>query len=302
VRVRRSVLACAAAGLILAPLAWVATRSYQGEETNFTRAAPSPLLDSLRALDAVGTQAVRVPMQSGGSLAAWYVPPRNGATVLLLHGTSGDRSGLLWEARTLADAGFGVLAPDLLGYGLSDGAPDWSTRERRGVVDAIDWALQQPRVSPDRIGAFGFSYGAYLLAQVAAEDRRVRAVALSAPPTDLAALARWQYRRYGLLSETPAVWALRRSGVPSTDISAEQAIGRIAPRSLLLLGGSDDPTVPPSMVRRMFAAAGEPKQLWIVRTTQHGLYQNVAAAEYRHRLIDFFSRTLLRDCGARCDL
>ena len=65
---------------------------------------------------------VRVKKNDGEGLAAWYVPPRNGTAVVLIHGSDGQpRARRRPRARLLARHGYGVLAIDLPGNGESDG-------------------------------------------------------------------------------------------------------------------------------------------------------------------------------------
>jgi dipeptidyl aminopeptidase/acylaminoacyl peptidase len=275
------------------PPAYVGTRSYRSERQNFVASPPSWLLNRP---EATGIPRLRTVSFSRGDevrLEGWFVPSRNRATIVLLHGTNADRAALLWEARALADAGFGVLAFDWPGYGLSGGDVHWGADERDALKAALDWLGANDLVDRHRIGAYGFSNGGYVLAQVAAEDTRLRAVVLAATPTDMIEQARWEYRRYGPFSQIPATWALRRSGMPVHDDPPLTVIGAIAPRPVLLIGGGSDGTVPASMVTALYRAAREPKELWIVPDAHHGHYDSVAPAEYQARLIDFFSRALL---------
>ncbi len=59
----------------------------------------------------------------GVTLAAWYVPSRNGAAVVVLHGASSTRSDVLPAAAVLARHGYGVLLVDARGHGDSAGRP-----------------------------------------------------------------------------------------------------------------------------------------------------------------------------------
>jgi dienelactone hydrolase len=51
---------------------------------------------------------------------------------------------------------------------------------------AVDWLETQPEVNPDRIGAFGISYGAVLHSMLAAIDARVKYHVLAMPAGELA--------------------------------------------------------------------------------------------------------------------
>jgi uncharacterized protein len=54
-------------------------------------------------------------------LAGWYAPPRSRAVIILLHGYGGDRAGMVWYARALVEAGYGVLMYDERASGESSG-------------------------------------------------------------------------------------------------------------------------------------------------------------------------------------
>jgi len=272
---------------------YVANRSFRSELRELAPAAASDLLTQPEALRIPGLRNVDFEA-AGNDIAGWFVPPRNGAAVVLLHGTNSDRSEVVWELRALARAGFGVLAFDWPGQGLSEGEEHWGSDERAALTTAVDWLDLEPGVDPGRIGAYGFSNGGYILAQVAGGDRRIRAVVLAATPTDIADETRWEFRRYGLLSEMPALWAMRVAGVPQHDLTAKQAIASISPRPVLVLGGTADQTVPEVMVRDLFSAAREPKELWLVAGARHGGYDRVSPDPYAATLVDFFTRSLLK--------
>jgi hypothetical protein len=110
----------------------------------------------------------------GIRLSGWYVPSRNGAAIVLVHGGGGDRTGTVRHARMLAHAGYGVLLYDARGRGRSSGrenAAGWRwDRDVRGAVDYLG------RHGVRRIGAMGLSTGAEAVVAEAAYDARVRAV------------------------------------------------------------------------------------------------------------------------------
>jgi fermentation-respiration switch protein FrsA (DUF1100 family) len=116
---------------------------------------------------------------------------------------------------------------------------------------------------------------------------------LLAPPTDYADLTHWQHREWGLLSELPATLALRLSGMPAADLRPIDVVGEIAPRPLELIRGSADDIVPEYMTRALYAAARDPKSLWIIPGAKHGDYVRVAPGAYRSRLVRFFNDNLI---------
>src|SRR5688572_1512241 len=67
-------------------------------------------------------ETLQLVTEDGLTLAAWYVPSRNGAAMLMVHGISGNRADTLRFGRDLAERGYGVLWFDLRAHGESDGA------------------------------------------------------------------------------------------------------------------------------------------------------------------------------------
>jgi len=118
---------------------------------------------------------VTLHTSDGVDLAAWYVPSRNGAAVVLVHGAGGDRAGgILSHAELLARHGYGVLLYDARGGGESGGRLEsmgWTWH--RDVRAAVDFLAAR---GVDRIGALGLSTGAEAVLEAAGRDPRIDAV------------------------------------------------------------------------------------------------------------------------------
>ena len=135
--------------------------------------------------------------------------------------------------------------------------------------------------------------GAYVLTQAAVLDKRLRAVTLAASPNDVVE-QNWRAAGYwGWISQVPNYLALRAYG-QSLDMMPKDVIGKIAPRPVFVIGGELDELVPPFMALQLYAAAGDPKRLWIVPGAHHVDYAQIAAQEYRTRVVDFFTDSLLQ--------
>jgi dipeptidyl aminopeptidase/acylaminoacyl peptidase len=238
-------------------------------------------------------QAVSFVTRDGLRIAAWYVPSKNRAAVIIAHGTNSDRASMLTEIRLLAEGGFGVLAFDWPGLGESEGIIRWDSAARNALSSAIDWTAARSDADPDRIGGLGFSMGGFVLTQVAARDPRLHAIALESAPSDFDTFIRLHYTKWGPLSAWPARWALRESDLFAEDRTAVRLIGRISPRPLLIIGQADDFEIPMEMTQKLYDAAREPKSLWIINGSQHGHYAQAAGTEYPRRLQAFFAASLL---------
>ena len=68
--------------------------------------APRPALGGQTPADlGLAYRDVTFPSSDGVTLAGWYIPSRNGAAVVLLHGAGSTRSGVLDQAAVLAGRG-----------------------------------------------------------------------------------------------------------------------------------------------------------------------------------------------------
>jgi len=266
--------------------------NYLAERSDYLRTPPQPISRHPERTGIAGLREIRFTDASGIQVAGWYTPPRIHAAIILVHGTAADRSGVLIETQFLAEAGFGILAIDLPGQGASAGETRWGRPERQAIAGAIDWLISQTEVDPSRIGGLGLSMGAYVMTQAAVLDVRLRAVVLAATPNDVVEQNWVSSAQWGLLSQLPVYWALRASG-QTLDMLPKDVIGRIAPRAVFIVAGDHDAAVPEYMAHQLYAAAGEPKELWIVPGAQHADYIRHAPLEYPARVSDFFRRRLL---------
>ncbi len=116
----------------------------------------------------------------------------NSPAVLLLHQFGSDRHSYDAFAKRLQAKGFGVLAIDGRGFGestkTSDGksvAVSRSDEAVKGmnadVAAAFEYLSKQKNVDPARIGIVGASYGSSLALIYAADNPKVKAVALLSP-------------------------------------------------------------------------------------------------------------------------
>ncbi|MFI6367705.1 alpha/beta hydrolase [Nocardia sp. NPDC050630] len=135
-------------------------------------------------------------ISDGQRCTAWHLPGANSdldigkgrPCVVMAHGFGGTRdSGLLPFARTFADAGIDTLVFDYRGFGDSAGAPRQLVsfrRHRRDYAAAIGFARGLDGVDPDRIAAWGSSYGGGHALAVAADDPRIAAVVAQVAAVD----------------------------------------------------------------------------------------------------------------------
>jgi dipeptidyl aminopeptidase/acylaminoacyl peptidase len=271
--------------------AWIAFRSYRAERRGFVPKRHAPRL-STEAFAIPRLSAVSFQASNGNRLSGVFAPSRNGAAVLLTHGAGGERSDVADEARILSNAGFGVLAFDWPGHCQSDGVIRWGEPEREALAGALDWLSEQPSIDPARIGALGFSMGGYIVAQSAARDPRLKVVALAGTPHNPVEHTKWEYRRWGVFSQWPALLGVLRGGMKLGELVPARVINEIAPRPVLIISGDEDELVPPWIAKLLFDAACDPKVFLAVPGAGHGHYTEAAPALYPPALVSFFARLL----------
>ena len=234
--------------------------------------------------------------RDGLRLLAWYLPGVRDAAVVVSGGHRGRPGDVLGVSAALQRAGFHVVVFGWRGTPGSDPAAHtlgvFERRDLEGAIDAI-----QGRLGDVPVGLLGYSLGGAVSLVVAGEDPRVRAVcadsAFSDPAGVLADGVERVLRIPGAVLTAPvaAVVALR-TGARLADFSPLNAVGRIAPRPLLLIHGERDQAVPPGHARDLYEEAGEPRQLWLVPRAGHVGAYFADRDHYLERVVGFFDHAL----------
>lgn len=237
--------------------------------------------------------AIAFSSASGAMIKGWLVAGQKGkGVILLLHGVRDDRRSMWHRAVFLQALGYHVLMMDFQAHGESVGrAISFGAREALDVQAALDYLAAQLPGEP--IGVIGASLGGAAL--VLAEPKgRVRAVVLEAVyPTIEEAVADRLTRYLGAPGAWLApllLWQLEpRLGVkPEMLRPIEHIVALQAP--VLLLNGTLDQNTTPAEAQRLYAAAAEPKTLWLVPGAAHVDLYRAAPDEYRARITAFFAR------------
>ncbi|HSC49372.1 MAG TPA: CocE/NonD family hydrolase [Gaiellaceae bacterium] len=229
--------------------------------------------------------------RDGLRLDGWFVPSRNGATVIVYPGTKGTQR----HARMLVRHGYGVLVFDRRGEGTSEGDPNalgWGFDQ--DLLGALAYLRGRDDVDRRRIGGLGLSVGGEALLQTAAETSRLGAVVSDGAGSRSVRedTVRTSLRKVpeivasGVMTAGTAVFSDR---LPPP--SLEQFAGRIEATPVFLIyatrgaGGEDNQP-------RYYEALPGPKQIWKIDTSHtHGL--SARPREYERRVVGFFDRTLL---------
>src|SRR5437660_344114 len=191
-------IACLAVAAIAVSTAWHAVSVIRPP-----RVGPDSLIDS----ELPGSEPVSFLGPDGVTLMGNFVPPKNGAVIVLVHGLFASRRQLLPEAQVLAEHGYGVLVFDARAHGASGGATaTWGQRESGDVERAVDFVQQRAQVPAGKIGLLGFSIGGTAVIREAIGDSRIAATVVEATYASMGGEIEYMFSRYGSLSKLPARW------------------------------------------------------------------------------------------------
>ncbi|HVO80298.1 MAG TPA: alpha/beta hydrolase [Terriglobales bacterium] len=239
-----------------------------------------------------------VQAPDGAVLRGWKVRPAvpSGDWVLLFHGVSDNRTGMLGAAEFLLRHRYSVVMMDARAHGHSGGQmATYGWTERYDTV-----AITQALFSTERVRhlyALGVSMGAAIALQSAAVEPRIEAVVAEAP---FASLREVSYDYAGLdispwLGRTlfrPAAYLalceVAHTGHFDPDnVSPEMDVTQ-REFPILLICGTGDRRIPCQHAERIYHAAHGAKELWIVDGAQHAGALGMAPHEYEERVIRFF--------------
>jgi dipeptidyl aminopeptidase/acylaminoacyl peptidase len=237
----------------------------------------------------------------GAILGAWSIRPRhsNGSAVVVLHGLSDNRLGMIGYAELLLSHGFNVLMPDARAHGSSGGdLATYGLLESDDILRWVDWLEQNEH--PDCVFGFGESMGAAQLLQSLGTERRFCAVAAESPFSDFREIA---YDRVGQFFRT-GPWIGRTILRPVIEVALgysrwryELDFRQLSPESavagtavpVLLIHGRNDSNIPVRHSRQI-AARNREVALWEVPNADHCGAISTAPQEFGQKLIRWFDR------------
>ena len=240
----------------------------------------------------------------GIALGGWLVPtpqPARAAAVLV-HGHGGSRHSELDLVPVLYAAGYCSVLYDTRGHG-SSGSAGPGDGYRDGYLDIVAATkLARERCKVDRVAVIGFSQGAMNAVIAAAAEQSISAVVVQSGGTNTYDVLRAAPTLAGLPNWMIALSArllLLQIGAPLEyvmDLDAGQAtlIGRIAPRPVMIIHGTEDEGLPIGIAGKLYARAKAPKALWIVRGAGHMGLRKVAGKEFDRRVIAFLDQQMLK--------
>jgi dienelactone hydrolase len=235
----------------------------------------------------------RVAFEAGLNrpLQAYFVRGSNGATIIIPPALGTGAGNWRPEYIAMQRAGYNLLniesrncqgLPNTLGYAEAD-----------DVGAALAYLATRPDVDMNRIGIHGFSAAGAASLMAAARYPELKAVIATggyhnfSDTLDAETGGTW----YGALYSTGArlgYWL--STGQMLTVLNPIATIHQIAPRPILLVYGTHEPSLPGARLQQ--TAAGPNADLWVVEGASHGMYWAVAAQAFEQRMIAFLDTAL----------
>ena len=252
-RIRRIALWILLGIVVLLVVAYLGIGAYAADSV--TRVEQDPELPA-SGPPTIAYQDVEFPARGEAlNLVGWYLP-RDGASkaVVLVHGRDANRRtamvGTFVElAEALNQAGYAVLLFDLRGHGESGGETRYTfgVTERRDVLGAVDWLLQQG-FAPGSIAVLGTSMGGASATGATAAEPAIGALILDSTLSDLKPLIQQKFvEESGLpLWFVPGVMLMTRIlyGYDLAGVRPVDELPSVAPRPVLIIHCTEDEMVP----------------------------------------------------------
>jgi pimeloyl-ACP methyl ester carboxylesterase len=135
--------------------------------------------------------------------------------------------------------------------------------------------------------------GTFIAVQVAARERRVKALLLLCPITNLADQIRYQSHSRVPFLNAFRLLATRLAGVHVDAMRTLDLLKASASRPVFIIAGTADGLIPVSMPLALSQAAHEPKELWLVKGADHGNVRDTASSTiFDERVSMFLNKAL----------
>lgn len=228
----------------------------------------------------------------GVTIKGWHVDVEESrGVVLLLHGLGGSRWQMVPRAKFLQRAGYSSVLIDLRAHGESEGDEiglGWL--ERHDVRATYEFAREAHPGEPVFAVASSLGGASLLLTEGLELDGVVlEAVYSRIRPAVRNRVALRSDALSGILTELLLVQLRPRLGVSEADLAPIDGLAKLD-CPVLIMAGAQDVYTPASETREMFAAANEPKELWLLEGVGHFDLQSAAPSEYERRVLALLER------------
>lgn len=229
----------------------------------------------------------------GGTSEGWFFPGlRTAPTIIICHGYESNREELLTLVTALQEHQYNVFLFDFSGHGRSKRFSTLGYRETREVLAIVRALAERDDVDRTRFGVWGSNLGGFAALSAAAQDRRIRAVAVDSiydAPSDLFN----QQMQRSALSSFPLApffsrlgfrifsFAYRKDPTLSTQVTKLQGVPK------LFVQASDSPELSQATLA-IFLKAPEPREQLVVSKSRYALMSDDERRTYENAIVRFF--------------
>ena len=193
-----------------------------------------------------------------------------GGVVLYLHGNGSNVGANVEHANRFHRLGLSVFVMDYRGYGKSQGDFPSESQVYEDAQLAWDYLVKQRGVNPNQIYIYGHSLGGAIAIDLAVRHPEAAGLIVEGSFTSTRAMVDFQK---GLFWLFPIDWLLTQRFDSLSKVDRLQM-------PVLFIHGAADNVVPVEMSKKLFDAAPEPKQLYIVPDGGHNNVAQIGGAEY----------------------
>jgi fermentation-respiration switch protein FrsA (DUF1100 family) len=208
--------------------------------------------------------------------------------VVFAHGNAENISTHIGSVYWLPAQGYDVFLFDYRGYGLSQGVPTLDGIHH-DFNAALKYVYDRTDIDKTNVFVFGQSLGAaVVLVDIATSPykSRLRAVIAEGAFTGYRSIAREK------LASSWLTWLFQwpLSFTIDDDYRPIDAVAQISPTPLLLIHSEVDKVIPFHNARELYAAAHEPKTLWVIKDMPH--IHTFNDPENQHKLVRYLDQHL----------
>ncbi len=236
---------------------------------------PSPIIQTTPESFHLHSQEVwlPVPVASGKveRIHGWWIRANqsDAKVILYLHGNAMNIGANVDSANRFHQLGFSVLLIDYRGYGRSEGGFPNEQRVYQDAATAWNYLVHQRQISPNQIFIYGHSLGGAIAIDLAVQHPDAAGLIVESSFTSIRQIV--AYRNIFSMFPVDLILTQRFESikkVPNLKVP------------VLFIHGTADVTVPAFMSQDLYAAAPEPKKLFLVPGARHNNVADVAPSQY----------------------
>ncbi|NJL37395.1 MAG: alpha/beta fold hydrolase [Leptolyngbyaceae cyanobacterium SM1_4_3] len=240
---------------------------------------PSPYIQTTPTEFNLPYEEVWIPVEDGDQaerIHGWWIPAESEQVLLYLHGNGANIGANVAQANRFYQLGFSVLLVDYRGYGRSEGNFPTEASVYADAQTAWDYLIQRG-VAPEQIFIYGHSLGGAIAINLATQNPSAAGLIVQSSFTSIREMATYAKN----LEIFPLDLLLTQRFDSLDKLQADSSSGeKPLQMPVLFIHGTADIQVPSIMSEALYAAAPEPKQIWLVPNAGHNDVADVAGAEY----------------------